>query len=161
MKKDLIVSLVFLAGIVSLYLSLGFMDDPRAANFPKVIIIIMGILSALMLLQTVFLKQPTSSKGAGFPFGRFLITFFMIIIYFFLMEGIGFYLSAFLFFIAVTFILGSKDLNFRTGSFRVVMAFALPAFCFSCSKSFWWFKPPKGCSCKLLQSKKNAFRRLG
>ena len=144
MKKDLIVSLVFLAGIVSLYLSLGFMDDPRAANFPKVIIIIMGILSALLLLQTVFLKQPTSSKGAGFPFGRFLITFFMIIIYFFLMEGIGFYLSAFLFFIAVTFILGSKDLNFRTGSFRVVMAFAFTGILFLLFKVLLVVQTPKG-----------------
>ena len=144
MKKDLIVSLVFLAGIVSLYLSLGFMDDPRAANFPKVIIIIMGILSALMLLQTVFLKQPTSSKGAGFPFGRFLITFFMIIIYFFLMEGIGFYLSAFLFFIAVTFILGSKDLNFRTGSFRVVIAFAFTGILFLLFKVLLVVQTPKG-----------------
>ena len=144
MKKDLIVSLVFLAGIVSLYLSLGFMDDPRAANFPKVIIIIMGILSALMLLQTVFLKQPTSSKGAGFPFGRFLITFFLIIVYFLLMEGIGFYLSAFLFFIAVTFILGSKDLNFRTGSFRDVIAFAFTGILFLLFKVLLVVQTPKG-----------------
>ena len=144
MKKDLIVSLVFLAGIVSLYLSLGLIEDPRAANFPKVIIIIMGILSALMLLQTVFLKQPTSSKGAGFPFGRFLITFFLIIVYFLLMEGIGFYLSAFLFFIAVTFILGSKDLNFRTGSFRVVIAFAFTGILFLLFKVLLVVQTPKG-----------------
>lgn len=144
MKKDLIVSLVFLAGVISLYLSLGLMDDPRAANFPKVIIIIMGVLSALMLLQSVFLKRDTSSKGAGFPFGRFLITFFMIIIYFFLMEGIGFYLSAFLFFVAVTFILGSKDLTFRTGSFRVVMALAFTGILFLLFKVLLAVQTPKG-----------------
>ena len=144
MKKDLIVSLVFLAGVISLYLSLGFMDDPRAANFPKVIIIIMGILSALMLLQTVFLKQPTSSKGAGFPFGRFLITFFLIIVYFLLMEGIGFYLSAFLFFVAVTCILGSKDLTLRTGTFRVVMAFAFTGILFLLFNVLLAVQTPKG-----------------
>ena len=144
MKKDLIVSLVFLAGVISLYLSLGLMEDPRAANFPKVIIIIMGVLSALMLLQTLILKVPASSKGAGFPFGRFLITFFLIIIYFFLMEGIGFYLSAFLFFTAVTFILGSKDLNFRTGSFRVVMAFAFTGILFLLFNVLLAVQTPKG-----------------
>ena len=144
MKKDLIVSLVFLAGVISLYLSLGLMEDPRAANFPKVIIIIMGILSALMLLQTLILKLPVSSKGAGFPFGRFLLTFFLIIIYFLLMEGIGFYLSAFLFFIAVTFILGSKDLTFRTGSFRVVMAFAFTGILFLLFNVLLAVQTPKG-----------------
>ncbi len=144
MKKDLIVSLVFLAGVISLYLSLGLMEDPRAANFPKVIIIIMGILSALILLQSIFLIKPTNSKGAGFPFGRFLITFFLIIIYFFLMEGIGFYLSAFLFFTAVTCILGSKDLTLRTGTFRVVMAFAFTGILFLLFNVLLAVQTPKG-----------------
>ena len=144
MKKDLFVSLVFLAGVISLYLSHGLMEDPRAANFPKVIIIIMGILSALMLLQSIFLKQPTNSKGAGFPFGRFLISFFLIIVYFLLMEGIGFYLSAFLFFVAVTFVLGSKNLNFRTGSFRVVMAFAFTGILFLLFNVLLAVQTPKG-----------------
>jgi hypothetical protein len=89
LKKDMIVSLVLLAGIVSLYLSLGFMDDPRAATFPRVVIIIMGILAALLLLQSLLLKKPESSKGSGFPFGRFLICFVMIILYFVFMESLG------------------------------------------------------------------------
>jgi len=144
MKKDLIVSLVLLAGIITLYLSLGSMDDPRAANFPKVIIIIMGILSALLLLQSLFLKQPKSSKGAGFPFGRFLICFFMIIVYFILMETLGFYLSAFLFFVAVTCILGSSDLTARTAVMRVIVGFVFTGILFLLFNVLLAVQTPKG-----------------
>ena len=144
MKKDMIVSLVLLAGVISLYLSLGFMDDPRAANFPRVIIIIMGILSALLLLQSIFLKQPKSSEGAGFPFGRFFICFFMIIVYFIFMETLGFYLSAFLFFIAVTFILGSADLTARKAVIRVAIGFVFTGILFLLFKVLLAVQTPKG-----------------
>lgn len=118
MKKDIIVSLVLLAGIVSLYLSLNLMDDPRAVVFPRVIIIIMGILSALLLLQTLVLKKIEGSKGPKFPVSRFLISFFLIILYFVFMETVGFYVSAFLFFVAITFVLGSGNLTVRTALMR-------------------------------------------
>ena len=144
MKKDLIVSLVLLAGIVSLYLSLGLMDDPQAVTFPRVIIIIMGILAALLLLQSIVLRQKNDSQGARFPFGRFLICFFLIIFYFLLMEGIGFYLSAFLFFIAVTFILESKDLTWRTATFRTVIAFVFTGILFLLFKVLLVVQTPKG-----------------
>jgi putative tricarboxylic transport membrane protein len=144
LKKDMIVSLVLLAGVISLYLSLGFMDDPRAANFPRVIIIIMGILSALLLLQSIFLKQPKSSEGAGFPFGRFFICFFMIIVYFIFMETLGFYLSAFLFFIAVTFILGSADLTARKAVLRVAVGFVFTGILFLLFKVLLAVQTPKG-----------------
>jgi hypothetical protein len=140
----MIVSLVLLAGVISLYLSLGFMDDPRAANFPRVIIIIMGILSALLLLQSIFLKQPKSSEGAGFPFGRFFICFFMIIVYFIFMETLGFYLSAFLFFIAVTFILGSADLTARKAVLRVAVGFVFTGILFLLFKVLLAVQTPKG-----------------
>jgi len=144
LKRDAIVSLVLLAGVISLYLSLGFMDDPRAANFPRVIIIIMGILSALLLLQSLFLKRPKSSEGAGFPFGRFLICFFMIIVYFIFMESLGFYLSAFLFFIAVTFILGSADLTARKAVMRVAIGFVFTGILFLLFNVLLAVQTPKG-----------------
>ncbi len=144
MKKDMIVSLVLLAGVVSLYLSLGFMDDPRAATFPRVIIIIMGILAALLLLQSLILKRPKTSEGAGFPFGRFLICFFMIILYFFFMEALGFYLSAFLFFIAVTFIMGSTDLTGRKAVMRVVIGFVFIGILFFLFNVLLAVQTPKG-----------------
>jgi hypothetical protein len=144
MKRDMIVSLVLLVGIISLYLSLGSMDDPRAANFPKVIIIIMGVLSALLLLQSLFLGQPKSSQGAGFPFGRFLICFFMIIIYFIFMETLGFYLSAFLFFVLVTCILGSSDLTARTAVMRVIVGVVFTGILFLLFNVLLAVQTPKG-----------------
>ena len=144
MKKDMIVSLVLLVGIISLYLSLGSMDDPRAANFPKVIIIIMGVLSTLLLLQSLILKQPKSSQGAGFPFGRFLICFFMIIIYFIFMETLGFYLSAFLFFVLVTCILGSSDLTARTAVMRVIVGVVFTGILFLLFNVLLAVQTPKG-----------------
>jgi len=144
MKRDMIVSLVLLVGIISLYLSLGSMDDPRAANFPKVIIIIMGVLSALLLLQSLFLGQPKSSQGAGFPFGRFLICFFMIIIYFIFMETLGFYLSAFLFFVLVTCILGSADLTARTAVMRVIVGVVFTGILFLLFNVLLAVQTPKG-----------------
>ena len=42
MKKDLVVSLVLLAGVACLYMSLSLMEEPRAAAFPRVVILIMG-----------------------------------------------------------------------------------------------------------------------
>jgi hypothetical protein len=135
---------VLLAGIISLYLSLGYMDDPRAANFPKVIIIIMGVLSTLLLLQTLILKQPKSNQGAGFPFGRFLICFFMIIAYFIFMETLGFYLSAFLFFVLVTCILGSSDLTARTAFMRVIVGFVFTGILFLLFNVLLAVQTPKG-----------------
>ena len=144
MKKDLIVSLVLLAGAVSLYFSLDFMDDPRAANFPRVIIIIMGILSTLLLLQSLFLKKPESAGDARFPFKRFFICFFMIIFYFFFMEALGFYLSAFLFFIAATFILGMSDLTIRTGVMRVILGAVFTGILFLLFNVLLAVQTPKG-----------------
>jgi len=144
LKKDLIVSLVLLAGVISLYLSLGYMDDPRAANFPRVIIIIMGILSALLLLQSVYLKKPESAGGERFPFGRFLICFFMIIVYFIFMEALGFYLSAFLFFIVVTFTLGKSDLTARTAVMRVIIGGVFTGILFLLFNVLLAVQTPKG-----------------
>ena len=90
------------------------MDDPRAVVFPRVIIIIMGILSALLLLQNLVLKKIEGSKGSGFPVARFLISFSLIILYLVFMETVGFYVSAFLFFVAITFVLGSPNLTVRS-----------------------------------------------
>lgn len=144
MKKDIIVSLFLLAGVIVLYLSLGLMDDPRAVIFPRVIIVIMGILSALLLVQSVVLKKTTTSKGAGFPFGRFLICFFLIVLYFVFMESLGFYLSAFLFFVAITFILGNKDLTLRNAFLRAVVGVVFTGILFLLFNILLAVQTPKG-----------------
>lgn len=144
MKKDIIVSLVLLAGVISLYLSLGLIEDPRAITFPRVIIVIMGILSGLLLLQSVVLKKPKSSEGAGFPFGRFFICFFLIILYFIFMEFLGFYFSAFLFFVAVTFILGSGDLTPKKAVLRTVIGLVFTGILFFLFNVLLAVQTPKG-----------------
>ena len=72
-----------------------------------VVIIIIGIFSLLLLIQSLALKRIKQSKADNpFPWTRFLIMFGLIVFYFIIMERIGFYLSAFLFFIAVTSLFG-------------------------------------------------------
>lgn len=107
MKKDVIVSLVCLAGAIFLFYSLNWIDDERAQAFPRVVISIIGVLSLLLLVQTLALKSvKQAAAGDPFPWARFMIMFGLIVVYFAIMERIGFYLSAFLFFIAVTTLFG-------------------------------------------------------
>lgn len=103
MKKDVIVSLVCLAGAIFLFYSLSWIDDARAQAFPRVVITIIGILSLLLLVQTLALKRVKQEAAENpFPWAHFLTIFGLIVVYFSIMERIGFYLSAFLFFVAVT-----------------------------------------------------------
>ncbi len=107
MKKDVVVSLVCLFVSIFLLYSLNWIDDERAQAFPRVVILIIGVLSLLLLVQSLALKQIKQSTAENpFPWARFLIMFGLIVIYFFIMERIGFYFSAFLFFIAVTYLFG-------------------------------------------------------
>lgn len=122
MKKDVIVPLVCLAGALFLYYSLNWIDDERAQAFPRVVIIIIGVLSLLLLLQTLALKQVRqASAGNPFPWVRFLIMFVLIVVYFAIMERVGFYLSAFLFFVAVTSLFGKSLKNAAKACARVVL----------------------------------------
>ena len=123
MKKDLLVSLILLVGSIALYASLSLMDEPAAASFPRVVITIMGFLGLVLLIQTIIIKQrgerpvlqsdhiedrQNTQKDAGtakeFPFGTLIGCFIMIVVYFVVMEKLGFYVSAFLFYIIVTFL---------------------------------------------------------
>ena len=108
MTKDIVVGLVCFLGSVALFFSLGTIDEARARTFPEVVIIIMGILAALLLIQSLTVKK-IKKEIAPFPWRRFLLLFGMIVAYFFIMETVGFYLSAFLFFLAVVFVLGRTE----------------------------------------------------
>jgi hypothetical protein len=119
MRKDAIVGLACLLGSVLIYSTLGHIDEPRAVTFPKTIIIIMIILSALLLLQGLLVKS-AEEKGPSYPWLRFLILFGLIVVYFAVSESLGFYTSAFLFFIAVTYILGKNDLTMKKAGLRAL-----------------------------------------
>ncbi len=120
MKKDVITALFCLAVSIFFYYSLGWIDDERATSFPRVVIIIMGILSLLLLVQTLAAQK--IQKGKPFPWKSFAGMFVLIVVYFFFMEKIGFYVSAFLFFIATALIFDTTDLQLKRVLSRVAVS---------------------------------------
>jgi hypothetical protein len=158
-RKELSIALVLLAGTISLYLSLSLMEDPRAATFPKVIILIMGGLSMILLLQSVIAgpkknkpgpqsdrvsAQEASASQISLPYGTLVGCFILIVIYFAVMERLGFYVSAFLFFVAVTLLLGRKDLSVRKGGMRVGIALIFTTILFVLFNQLLVVQTPKG-----------------
>ena len=159
MKRDIIIALVVLAGTGLLYWSLSFFDDPRAATFPRVIILIMGGLSLALLIQTLLLRAGTAkaalqgtsveeekgkAKGTPYPWGKVIFTFVIVIVYFWVMEKLGFYFSGFLFIIGVTFILGRKDLDLKKGAFRAGVAFVFMAILYILFNKILLVQTPQG-----------------
>ena len=138
------------------------MEDPRAATFPRVVILVMGVLSVALLLQSAIVRQKmnrpalqkTSVENNGekddsatnnhFPLARVFLCFILIIIYFAVMEWLGFYFSAFLFFVAATFVLGRKELTLRKGGVRVGIAFIFTAILFVLFNKLLVVQTPKG-----------------
>lgn len=131
MRIDAIVGLVCLVGSVILFSTLGMIEEPRAVTFPRTIIIIMGVLSALLLLQGMLMK-PDSKKASAdpYPWLRFLVLFGLIVIYLAVMETVGFYVSAFLFFVAVTYVMGRGDLSPKKALTRAAGSAAFTAVLF-------------------------------
>jgi hypothetical protein len=162
LRKELIISLVLLTGTMGLYFSLSLMEDPRAATFPRVVIVVMGALSVALLLQNAIVRQKknrsalqnTSVTNKGekdnaaannqFPLARVFLCFILIIIYFAVMEWLGFYFSAFLFFVAATFVLGRKELTLRIGGVRVGIAFIFTAVLFVLFNKLLVVQTPRG-----------------
>jgi hypothetical protein len=157
------ISLILLAGSIALYASLSLMEEPAAASFPRVVIIIMGCLGFVLLIQTIITKQKgerpvlqsdrvaykektkkNSDVAKGFPLATLIGCFFLIVVYFVVMEELGFYVSAFLFFIIVTFILGRKDLTLRKGVMRIGIAFIFTAILFVLFNKLLVVQTPKG-----------------
>jgi lysylphosphatidylglycerol synthetase-like protein (DUF2156 family) len=163
LKKDLIVSLILLAGSIALYASLSLMEEPAAASFPRVVIVLMGCLGLVLIIQTVLArkgharpvlqsnhvedsgKTPKDSGTAKrFPFRTLVVCFALIVVYFVVMEKLGFYLSAFLFFIILTFVLGRKDLTLHKGAVRIGIAFIFTAILFVLFNKLLVVQTPKG-----------------
>jgi Tripartite tricarboxylate transporter TctB family len=120
LKRDAIVGLVCLVGSVILYSTLDLIEDPRAITFPRTVITIMGILSALLLIQGLVMKVPGGEKSLGYPWLRFLLLFGLIVVYLAVSETLGFYLSAFLFFVTVTYVMGRADLSPKKAATRAL-----------------------------------------
>lgn len=159
MKRDIIISLIVLAGSAALYWSLSFFDDPRAATFPRVLIIIMAGLSLALLMQSLLLRggsaratlqgssvedKKNRASAMSYPWVKVIFTFMLVIVYFWVMEIIGFYFSAFLFMIAVTFTLGRKDLGLKKGAVRVGIAFVFMAVLYVLFSKILLVQTPQG-----------------
>ncbi len=144
MKRDLMVAIVCVLGCLALYLTLGTIESQRAQTFPRVIIILMGVLSLLLLIQTLIIKTVEAKQKGDFPWLRFLTLFGLIVIYFGLMEIIGFYVSAFLFFIAVIVVLGWSKLNLLRLGAGVGVSAAFMATIFVLFSVFLKVQTPRG-----------------
>jgi hypothetical protein len=115
-----------------------------------------------LLLQSVFVRQKksrpvlqrTSVEDNGeknrapvknkFPLAQVFVCFILIIIYFAVMEWLGFYVSAFLFFVVTTFVLGGKGLTLRKGGLKVGVAFIFTAILFVLFNKLLFVQTPKG-----------------
>jgi hypothetical protein len=163
LKKDLFIGLILLTGSIALYASLSLMDEPAAASFPRVVIIIMGCLGLVLLMQTIIIKQraerqvlqdnrvaekekkkDTAGEFKRFPLASVIGCFLLIVAYFAVMELLGFYLSAFLFFITVTFVLGRKDLTLNKGAMRIGIALIFTAVLLVLFNKLLVVQTPKG-----------------
>jgi hypothetical protein len=163
LKKDLVVSLILLVGSIALYASLTLMEDLAAATFPRVVIVIMGCLGLALSVQALIAKQrheravlqsdrvaepegeqKNSAAASKFPLGTLVVCFILIVIYFVVMEKLGFYVSAFTFYIVITFILGRKDLTLRKGAMQIGIAFIFTAILFVLFNKLLVVQTPKG-----------------
>lgn len=159
MRKDLVVSAVLLAGLGALYWSLGLMEDPRAIIFPRILIIIMGVLALGLIAQSILegqrVEKPVlqsdrvnekkqAGPGKKYPVWTVFGCFAVIVIYFAVMERLGFYISAFLFFVTITFILGRRDLSLKKGGIRVLAAFIFTAVLYVLFNKLLVVQTPKG-----------------
>lgn len=121
-KVDFIASVICLTVALLLYRYLNTIEPQQAATFPRTIVLIFGLLSAGLLIQTTvsYFKSRNREAGAEEPSGgesassspaflkRFLmvgVMFGMAVIYLYLLESVGFYLDSFLFVFIAPFIL--------------------------------------------------------
>lgn len=106
---DLVAGGVSLVVAGLLYLSLGGIAQPRAALFPTALLVIMGALSLTVLIPVLWRKRPkVKEKGEAFPFSKVALLFVCIVVYLFAVQNLGFYLSSFLFFLIVPFVLAKE-----------------------------------------------------
>ncbi|MBN2032099.1 MAG: tripartite tricarboxylate transporter TctB family protein [Deltaproteobacteria bacterium] len=130
-NRDTKVALLILAVTVALYLSLSSID-PEATIFIRVVIVAIGALSLLLMAQGMLLKhrgerggvaQDSASKKAVYGWKPVAYIFGAILVYFFVMERLGFYISAFLYFVGVVSLLDWGGLTLRKGFVRIAIAF--------------------------------------
>jgi len=144
MNKEIMVALVCLVGSLGLYSSLGTISEETARTFPRVVIVVMIVLSTLLLLQGVLLRGLEQQKGKPFPWGRFFLLLGIIVAYLAFMQFVGFYVSAFFFFVIVSFLLGRSDLTLNKGAARIVQSAVFTGVLFVLFKVLLKVQAPSG-----------------
>lgn len=144
MKKETVVALFCIIGSLGLYLSLRTISEETARTFPRVVIVVMIVLSTLLLLQGLLVKGQGGKKGPPFPWGRFFLLLGIIICYFVFMQSVGFYVSAFLFFVIVSLLLGRSDLTLAKGASRIFQSAVLIGVLFVLFKVLLKVQTPTG-----------------
>lgn len=137
-RRDSSIALFVLIVTGLLYASLSSIE-PNATIFIRVVIYAIGALCFLLMGQSMLLvhrrqrfkvtqgtavekKYPPTEKS-GISWKSISIIFLAIVVYFSVMECLGFYASAFLYFLVVVFLLDRKDLNFKNILMKIFSAF--------------------------------------
>jgi len=101
-KSDLVVSAVILGCTILVYTSMKA-RDPLTAIFPAATLIITGSLSLLLLILSLVSmmakRQPREVSPVHFPFSRIIVTGLLIIGYLSVLNVLGFYFTAFVFYL--------------------------------------------------------------
>lgn len=148
MKKELCVSSVMIVLTLGSFGVMHQIEDPNAITFPQVVLWIMLILGGLLAVQTLMtaMKGAAKSKNAAraYPFGAFFTALAAILIYFAIMENVGFYVSGFLFFLIITLVLQEEKQTVRNVLTRAGAAAAFMGVLFVLFNKILAVQTPKG-----------------
>jgi putative tricarboxylic transport membrane protein len=101
-KSDLVVSAVIVVSTILVYGSMKA-KDPLTPIFPAATLIIMGSLSLLLLIlalaSMMAKRKPVEVSPVRFPFPRIVVTGLLIIGYLSVLNILGFYFTAFVFYL--------------------------------------------------------------
>lgn len=119
-NMDILSGIIFFALAGFLYIMAGFMPTREggiaALNtgfYPKMLSILLGVLSILMIVGAIRDQVETEKVQVWFAtksaFFMFMITFILLVIYPFIMKNLGFATASFIFISCMTWLLSEKE----------------------------------------------------
>lgn len=147
MKRELSISAGMIAlTLISFYLMYQI-EIPEAQTFPKVVLSIMMLLGVFLGIQAIINKKPEeASKGdkKPYPIKKVAIALCCMIVYFAVMETVGFYLSGFIFFFVVTLVLQEEKITPKGAAFRGITCLAFMGVLFILFNNILAVQAPRG-----------------
>ncbi len=126
LRELAIVAFMFVLSIAAWSLTTG-VDMPEAYQFPRTVIAVMFIMAAIQMIQTLVVRGRGKTHGDRFPFADVAKALVCMLVYFAIMERVGFYTAGFLFFVIATSILQAEPVSVRTLARRSGIAGAFMA----------------------------------